>query len=198
NKPILREGKMNFQKKCAKFLLKKNDEEGFTLIEAMVVMIVGVMVLAGAAAGINKLFVANNVSTEAQNIQSIAANMKTVASSEGGYDQIADNDAAIKFKVVPTNMKISGTSDIRNVWGGSVLIAGTADSYTLTYPSVPPEECIQIASKLRNAAWDSVVLTATGGTGAGTGGTVTPTSTLTEIQGFCGDSGKVQFVFTGH
>ena len=190
---------MFFEKNLtSKFISKKkSDEDGFTLIEAMVVMIVGVMVLAGAAAGINKLFVANNVSTEAQNIQSIAANMKTVASSEGGYDQIADNAAAIKFKVVPTNMKVSGNDDIRNVWGGSVEIKGEADSYTLKYPSVPSEECIQVASKLRNASWDSVKLTPDAAS-KGTAGDVTPASTLTDIQGYCGDGGKVEFLFTGH
>ncbi|EBW5295221.1 type IV prepilin [Salmonella enterica subsp. enterica serovar Newport] len=178
---------------------KKSNEDGFTLIEAMVVMIVGVMVLAGAAAGINKLFVANNVSTEAQNIQSIAANMKTVASSEGGYDSIASNKEAIDLHVFPTNMKINGT-DVRNVWGGSVTVAGTADSYTLTYPSVPAEECIQIASKLRNASWDSVATapdTASGSDATANTG-ITPTTTLADIQTACGTKGKVIFTFVGH
>ncbi|EHR5723645.1 type 4 pilus major pilin [Salmonella enterica] len=178
---------------------KRSNEDGFTLIEAMVVMIVGVMVLAGAAAGINKLFVANNVSTEAQNIQSIAANMKTVASSEGGYDSIASNKEAIDLHVFPTNMKINGT-DVRNVWGGSVTVAGTADSYTLTYPSVPAEECIQIASKLRNASWDSVATapdTASGSDAAANTG-ITPTTTLADIQTACGTKGKITFTFVGH
>ncbi|EAS2249968.1 prepilin-type N-terminal cleavage/methylation domain-containing protein [Salmonella enterica subsp. enterica serovar Richmond] len=178
---------------------KRSNEDGFTLIEAMVVMIVGVMVLAGAAAGINKLFVANNVSTEAQNIQSIAANMKTVASSEGGYDSIASNKEAIDLHVFPTNMKINGT-DVRNVWGGSVTVAGTADSYTLTYPSVPAEECIQIASKLRNASWDSVATapdTASGSDATANTG-ITPTTTLADIQTACGTKGKVIFTFVGH
>ncbi|EAC0381156.1 prepilin-type N-terminal cleavage/methylation domain-containing protein [Salmonella enterica subsp. enterica serovar Vitkin] len=178
---------------------KRSNEDGFTLIEAMVVMIVGVMVLAGAAAGINKLFVANNVSTEAQNIQSIAANMKTVASSEGGYDSIAGNKEAIDLHVFPTNMKINGT-DVRNVWGGSVTVAGTADSYTLTYPSVPAEECIQIASKLRNASWDSVATapdTASGSDATANTG-ITPTTTLADIQTACGTKGKVIFTFVGH
>ncbi|EAO4079518.1 prepilin-type N-terminal cleavage/methylation domain-containing protein [Salmonella enterica subsp. enterica serovar Glostrup] len=178
---------------------KRSNEDGFTLIEAMVVMIVGVMVLAGAAAGINKLFVANNVSTEAQNIQSIAANMKTVASSEGGYDSIASNKEAIDLHVFPTNMKINGT-DVRNVWGGSVTVAGTADSYTLTYPSVPAEECIQIASKLRNASWDSVATapdTASGSDATANAG-ITPTTTLADIQTACGTKGKITFTFVGH
>ncbi|EAA4188422.1 prepilin-type N-terminal cleavage/methylation domain-containing protein [Salmonella enterica subsp. enterica] len=178
---------------------KRSNEDGFTLIEAMVVMIVGVMVLAGAAAGINKLFVANNVSTEAQNIQSIAANMKTVASSEGGYDSIAGNKEAIDLHVFPTNMKVNGT-DVRNVWGGSVTVAGTTDSYTLTYPSVPAEECIQIASKLRNASWDSVATapdTASGSDATANTG-ITPTTTLADIQTACGTKGKVIFTFVGH
>ncbi|EBR7327571.1 prepilin-type N-terminal cleavage/methylation domain-containing protein [Salmonella enterica subsp. enterica serovar Ahuza] len=178
---------------------KRSNEDGFTLIEAMVVMIVGVMVLAGAAAGINKLFVANNVSTEAQNIQSIAANMKTVASSEGGYDSIAGNKEAIDLHVFPTNMKINGT-DVRNVWGGSVTVVGTADSYTLTYPSVPAEECIQIASKLRNASWDSVATApdTASGSDATANPSITPTTTLADIQTACGTKGKVIFTFVGH
>ncbi|EKN6179073.1 prepilin-type N-terminal cleavage/methylation domain-containing protein, partial [Yersinia enterocolitica] len=179
-------------------MLNKNEKQsGFTLIEAMVVMIVGVMVLAGAAAGINKLFVANNVSTEAQNIQSIAANMKVVASSEGGFQDIAGNKEAISFKVFPTNMKINDATDsVRNVWGGEVKVVGDTDKYTLTYPSVPTEECIQVASKLRNASWNSLAI----GDGAGADQMVKPTSTLTEIQTACNPAGKdnVTLTFVGH
>ncbi|WP_239043164.1 type 4 pilus major pilin [Citrobacter freundii] len=181
--------------KCQSSFSRHNEsDDGFTLIEAMVVMIVGVMVLAGAAAGINKLFVANNVSTEAQNIESIAANMKTVASSEGGYSEIPSNKEAIDFKVFPSNMKIEPQdSTVKNVWGGKVIIEGTDDSYSLTYPSVPSEECIQITSKLRNASWDSLTVK-----GAAGETLIYPTTSLTDIQTACGSNIKVQLVFVGH
>ncbi|EAS0547727.1 prepilin-type N-terminal cleavage/methylation domain-containing protein [Salmonella enterica] len=169
--------------------VKNEKQSGFTLIESMVVMIIGVMVLAGAATGINKLFVANNVSTEAQNIQTIAANMKMVASAEGGFADISDTATAESLKIFPANMKQDGAGNVKNVWGGAVNVKGAADSYELVYNSVPAEECVQIASKLRTAGWNKLDV---GGTEIKAG---TP---LSDIQKACGDSGNKVFTFTGH
>lgn len=171
--------------------LTAEKQSGFTLIEAMVVMIIGVMVLAGAATGINKLFVANNVSTEAQNIQTIAANMKMVASAEGGFSDIPDTKTAISLKIFPANMKQSDdTGKVKNVWGGAVTVTGVDDTYTLDYQSVPAEECVQIASKLRTAGWNSLKV--------GDGDEIKVDTSLSDIQKACGDSGKKELTFVGH
>ncbi|EMR7683784.1 prepilin-type N-terminal cleavage/methylation domain-containing protein [Yersinia enterocolitica] len=172
---------------------KNSKQWGFTLIESMVVMIVGVMILASSATGINKLFVANNVSTESQNIQTIAENMKVVASSEGGYGDINDLKTVISLKVIPSNMKNDGIV-VKNVWGGDINITTTNDTYTLSYPSVPVEECIQIVSKLRNASWNALSAIAEGAGSI----TITPKSTLYDIQLACGNNHKATLVFVGH
>lgn len=169
------------------------DQSGFTLIEALVVMVVGVAVLAGAAAGIGRLFAASNVATEAQNITLIAANIKGMKDGPQGYKALTMATAKA-FKAIPENMTISGQDTepkVTNLWNGDVTFASTneAKSFMITYSGVPDDACKQLALKLKGGGWESL--------GVGDGKTlITPSSDLGAINTACAKgSGKGTMIF---
>lgn len=148
----------NFHVKIGGGVLK--DQSGFTLIEALVVMVVGVAVLAGAAAGIGRLFAASNVSTEAQNITLIATNIQSMKDGPQGYKALSMATAKA-FNVIPGNMTVSGDDKspvVTNVWNGTVTFAPVAGdkSFDITYEGVPAEACNQLALKLKGGGWEAM------------------------------------------
>ncbi|WP_321876063.1 type 4 pilus major pilin [Burkholderia cenocepacia] len=157
------------------------DEAGFTLIEALVVMVVGVAVLAGAAAGIGRLFSASNVTTEAQNITMIAANVKGMKDGPNGYTALS-NGTALKFKAIPENMTISG-ENITNLWNGAVTLTPTnsGKSFNIAYASVPADACKQIALKLKGGGWEKLAAGKKGDT------EIKPSAGLADIDAACAD-----------
>lgn len=170
------------------------DETGFTLIEALVVMVVGVAVLAGAAAGIGRLFAASNITTEAQNITLIAANVKGMKDGPNGYTAL-NNGTALQFKAIPENMTVTGSGDsakISNLWNGEVTLKPTADkkSFDINYADVPEDACKQLALKLKGGGWEKL---------AAGGKPIAPSATLVDINTACvvpsGKSG-LDMVFT--
>lgn len=154
----------------------KAAQGGFTLIEAMVVMIVGVVVLAAAAAGIGKLFSTSNVSTEVGNITQMSANLQGLR-GPAGYKGLS-NELAISYKAIPANMVVSPDSKITNAWNGDVTITSVKEdqSYNIAYTKVPQDACQQIMTKLINAGWTEVK--------AGTT-PLSASSTLAEIKTAC-------------
>jgi prepilin-type N-terminal cleavage/methylation domain-containing protein len=188
-------------------------QAGFTLIEALVVMMVGVVVLASAAAGIGKLFRSSEISAEASNITQMAAAIRSIKNGAAGYEGL-NNMLAIQFGAVPANMtqSITGTTGtITNGWNGAVTIAPVAgnQSFSIAYANVPTQACQQLALKLRAAGWASLTVAAAAGAGAGGGGggaggggagaagtTINATTTLAQIQGACngGDNNVLTFV----
>jgi type II secretory pathway pseudopilin PulG len=160
-------------------------QKGFTLIEALVVMIVGIVILAAAAAGIGKLFRSSEISTEAENITQMSANLRNLKSGANGYLRLS-NAIAVQYKAVPATMTVSTvtqgdetTATIKNTWNGEVQISpkgSSNQSYSITYEKVPPEACQQLALKLRNGGWASLTAGST---------QITPASTLAEIGKAC-------------
>jgi type II secretory pathway pseudopilin PulG len=135
-------------------------QKGFTLIEALVVMIVGIVILAAAAAGIGKLFRSSEISTEAENITQMSANLRNLKSGANGYLRLS-NAIAVQYKAVPATMTTSTDKDgtkLFNTWNGPVDIkeANNAQSFQISYGKVPSEACQQLALKLRNAGWSSL------------------------------------------
>ncbi|MGN6092931.1 MAG: type 4 pilus major pilin [Luteibacter jiangsuensis] len=166
-----------------------DSQKGFTLIEALVVMIVGIVILAAAAAGIGKLFRTSEISTEAANVTQMAANLRSLKNGANGYTGL-DTKLAIQYKAVPANMTQDATAGtIFNSWNGAVTIGTTTSKqeYTIEYANVPDDACMQLVQKLANAGWSKVE--------AG-GKTLTPTSSLSDIQAGCTDPTANAITFT--
>ena len=125
-------------------------QRGFTLVEALVVMIVGIVILAAAAAGMGKLFRTSEVSTEISNITQITANLRNIRTSHG-FKGI-DNKLLVKLKAIPADMSQTADGVITNSWGGDVKITPRYDSgFMIEYNKVPAEACMQLALKLRGS-----------------------------------------------
>jgi type II secretory pathway pseudopilin PulG len=165
---------------------------GFTLIEALVVMIVGIVILAAAAAGIGKLFHASEISTEANHITQITANVKNLRGPKG-YQGLT-NEMAVKYKAIPADMAVSADGkSIFNSWKGAVTVAASGDrAFSITYDGVPPEACQQLVLKLRTgtllnrAFWETLKV----------GGVrIYSTSSLTTIGGACkAENNSIEFL----
>ncbi|VVE75197.1 Major structural subunit of bundle-forming pilus [Pandoraea anapnoica] len=164
-------------------------QSGFTLIEALVVMIVGVVILAAAAAGIGKLFSTSDISTEANNITQMQANTKSVKNGGQGYKGL-NNTIAQQYNIVPVNMAQDTTAHtISNAWNGAVVF-GTASgdqAYTIVYNQVPTEACTQLAQKLSTAGWGSIDVG---------GKKITSASSLADIGTACSASNSNTMTFT--
>ena len=168
-------------------------QSGFTLIETLVVTIVGIVILAAAATGVGKLYSSSEISTEAENIAQMFANLKNLKNGHNGYAELR-NVTALEYKVVPPNMKVEQYQDgdrksavIHNSWGGLVVIypeGANKEAFRIQYSDVPSEPCQQLSLKLRNAGWARVR--------AGSR-EIMPTSSLGDIAKFCGKDKNVLF-----
>jgi type II secretory pathway pseudopilin PulG len=172
---------------------RPDKEAGFTLIEALVVMIVGIVILAAAAAGIGKLFRTSEISNEAENITQIVANVRNLKNGANGYADIS-NALAVQYKAVPATMTTStgdGGTKIFNSWNGDVTIApakGNRQAFSITYGGVPPEACQQLLIKLRSVGWVSMKAGST---------RLWSTSSLSAISGACkAKANTLEFITT--
>ncbi len=113
-------------------------------------MIVGIIILGAAAAGIGKLFRNSEVSTETSNILQMRAVLRDlVGDGNHGFKDMT-NALAIQYKAIPTNMMIQGDEKIYNSWGGLVNIGPTdnGESLFIDYYNVPPDACQRLVLAL--------------------------------------------------
>lgn len=130
--------------------MKKSNEKGFTLIEVMVVLVIGIIVIAVAAGGIGRAFASNEATTETRNINDLMANIQTLKGSDG-YSSV---NMALLARVdgIPASLTNSDTgTDVLNSWSGAVTVKGNANAFTISYAAVPEAACIQLATKTAEA-----------------------------------------------
>ena len=169
-----------------------NGQNGFTLIEALVVMIVGIVILAAAAAGIGKLYRASEIAEEASNITQMRAQLNELV-KYGGSRDITTTALAIQFKIIPSNMTYQGGL-VSNVWGGIVTITASqkkARNVSIGYSGVPAEACQQLVLKLANTGWAYININDE---------TIPSVPALKDIGARCaakGDNNKLTFVTGG-
>ena len=151
--------------KCFGLAGRHGRQKGFTLIETLVVMIVGIVILAALAAGISKLFRASEIAEEASNIAQMFVSLKNISTGPNGYKGLR-NVTALEYKVIPATMNVEWyekdglkTAVIRHTWGGLVVVypeGAHNEAFRIRYSDVPSDACQQLSLKLRNAGWTEV------------------------------------------
>ncbi len=122
-------------------------QRGFTALELIVVLIVGMSIIALAASKMDLLFGKANVFEEISNLNILHTNLKSLKTSSG-YGN-AETDLVpqlISIKGLPQNMNTLDKQP-RNLWGGPVHIKSTIAGFSIRYENVPAEACIQLATQ---------------------------------------------------
>lgn len=167
----------------------RHHQRGVTLIEGIVFLIIGIVVLAAAAAGISKIFGTNEISEETSNIANLITNTKVLRSA-GSYGTTGDDliPQLVATNGIPKGMTVNGGA-LSNNWGGAVSVDSTGGGFTITYASpMPQEACIQLAEKISRGGAVRTTINA----GAAIAGQVSTAAATTA----CLDTGNNTLVFT--
>lgn len=123
-------------------------------MEMLCVLLVTLVVIAGAAVYLNSGFSKSKVVSLEQGIVTMRMQIQQVFSASPDYSGL-DNATAIKAGVVPKSL-VKG-NDLKTPWGGEINLS-TNDangSFTIELSGIPQEECTQLAN-FQADAWLSV------------------------------------------
>ncbi|MGE4293565.1 MAG: type 4 pilus major pilin [Desulfovibrio sp.] len=127
-----------------------------TLLETLGAILVGLIILAGAALGLNSAFSSSKLSETEQNLVTLRMQIQHMFSGSSDFTGL-DNDLALKAGVVPKSF-IKGNV-MKNAFGGEITLAPvTADAaFSIELTSIPQEECTKLA-KFQTDAWLGVTV----------------------------------------
>lgn len=153
-----------------------------SILEAIGVLLIALVVIGGAAYGLNSAFSKSKVANTQQDLVTTRMQIQQLFSGSTNYSGL-DNVVAINAGVVPKNM-VKGT-DLKNAWGGNITIASedTNASFTITLLQIPKDECTQLA-KFQLDAWLSVVVN---------GSLVNATDSIANIVSNCSTSNTLVY-----
>lgn len=123
-------------------------------MEVLCVLLITLVVIAGAAVYLNSGFSKSKVVSLEQGIVTMRMQIQQVFSASPDYSGL-DNATAIKAGVVPKSL-VKG-NDLKTPWGGEINLS-TNDangSFTIELSGIPQEECTQLAN-FQADAWLSV------------------------------------------
>lgn len=123
-------------------------------MEMLCVLLVSLVVIAGAAVYLNSGFSKSKVVSLEQGIVTMRMQIQQVFSASPDYSGL-DNATAIKAGVVPKSL-VKG-NDLKTPWGGEINLS-TNDangSFTIELSGIPQDECTQLAN-FQADAWLSV------------------------------------------
>jgi type II secretory pathway pseudopilin PulG len=129
--------------------VSRSNRKGFSMVELLLVfaVILGAAVMVFVA--YPKLKANQAATTENTNLSTLQAGIKNIFQGKPNYTGLVPT-VLINAQVVPNTM-VNGTN-IVNSWGATVAIApatlgGLANNaYSITYPSVPQDVCVKLAS----------------------------------------------------
>lgn len=151
--------KMKHTEKCS--IGANRNQSGFTIIEVLVVLIVGLGILAMSSGKIEMLFSGSDLGEEASNINTLIPNIRSLKSSSGYGAAGTDlTTQLVGIDGIPKNVTIL-TNVMYNNWNGAIVPASTGTGYTITDNSIPMPACIKLATKTsKSGAFASIKINA--------------------------------------
>ncbi len=170
---------------CLKMKIKTKNQQGLTLIEALIWFAILAAVIAGVFALYSQTRNSNNAATVNKELSTIFAQTEQLFATED-TEQLADggNKLALRLGIYPSSLKTTATGNtVQNVFGGSVSITGFSPSgFSITYTNIPKGEvCNNIIKSQKAVGWDSV--------GGDDEVTYNAGYNITQVADYCGDNG---------
>ncbi|KAF0234899.1 type 4 pilus major pilin [Fundidesulfovibrio putealis] len=147
-----------------------------SFLETIGAILVALIVLAGAALGLQKAFTGVKLNDTEQNLIVLRMQTQQLFSGSPGYTGL-DNTMALNAGLVPKQF-VKGT-ELVNPFGGTITLAASSDgsSFTITLTGVPREESTKLAT-FQADAWLGVSVNGTDVTGG----------SVSDIQSACSSS----------
>ncbi|MEB0222040.1 type 4 pilus major pilin [Pseudomonas sp. AB12(2023)] len=152
---------MNVVTRNFKSLSRK--QSGATTMELLFYLIVAALILYAAVQGGFKLFSRQSNNTEQENVASLIINTRALKGNTG-YGTSGTNLVPVLSTTdgIPNGMTF--TSGVPyNSWNGAVTVVSTGPSFTITYPTVPQDACVSLATRVaKNASITTKINSGTG------------------------------------
>ena len=121
-------------------------QRGASLLEGIAYLGIAAIIILGAVALLSSAFSGANTNRGYEEITSIRTGVKRLYMGQSAsYGTGSLNETLIIAKVFPTSLAINGTS-VKNTWNGEIDVTGVNNNFTISYPSVPKEVCINMVS----------------------------------------------------
>lgn len=155
---------------------------GFTLLDALGALLVGLVVISVVSSMINSTFSNSKISETEQNLIALRMQIQQLYSGQSNYDGL-DNALAIQSGIAP-KVFIKG-ADLGNAWGGTVTLESVpADAaFSIQFTGIPQNECTKL-SLFQSEAWLSVTVN----------GSVLGEGLVNEAADACSTSNMITFV----
>lgn len=131
--------------------------KGLTLVEGLIWFALLAAVIVVVFLNVKSSSDKNKLTSEIRNVQFILMKMTDIKSASNQDDEKFDNLQAQQLGVFPKGMKIAGSNQIINKWGGDVIIEYKQGlGYTLTYKNVPSDVCTNFIQSLKGVGWGKI------------------------------------------
>lgn len=138
--------------------LLKGKKSGITLIEALIVIALGIGLIAAGLTLFSSGQNTNKVKDESSNIGQIYTATSSIYMSDVVASTIQAD--AVKAGVFGKTLRIIGTTTVKNSWDGDVTLARLDDtSFSLTYTNIPEDKpCVDLINSTRKSGFKRIAI----------------------------------------
>ena len=135
-----------------KHIRSKKSQAGFTVIEAMIAIVIGLVVVGAAVALSGDGTRSSRVQGEVTGLGQLFSQVPNLRSNSG-YGPNGTNlvPALRQNRAIPAQISDSGTT-LSNKWGGPITVTSNGFGYVVTTGGLPPEGCAGVVQRLSGSA----------------------------------------------
>lgn len=130
----------------------RKSQAGFTMIEAMIAIVIGLVVVGAAVALSGDGTRSSRVQGEVTSLGQLFSQIPNLRSNSG-YGANGTNlvPALRQNKAIPAQISDTGTT-LANKWGGAITVTSNGLGYVVSTAGLPPEGCANVAQRLSGSA----------------------------------------------
>ena len=140
---------------------RKNNERGFTVVEVLIVLAVGLLIVMNAGKLSDWLFGTAKLASTEQSLAAFRINIQHAYTDVRSYSSISNDELISAMAVPPTLLNGDGTA-IVDTWNGDVTVesADNGRSFTIEITQVPQSQCVKLGA-FQIDTWESITVNGT-------------------------------------